>query len=147
MSGEPAIARKIGEGVDKPHAELPVDVNYQKIVDWLVSRQKLPADWNKRVTAIQAKANESLKELPPGLLGQLKGGADAPLDYLRAVAIRDKLAETSERTLFGGLTGAAAVWDKIVKAYEKGGKPGEQQGVQVQGTACMVGAGWGCALL
>ena len=32
------------------------------------------------------------------------------------------MAASSERTLFGGLAGNAAVWDKIVKAYEKGGK-------------------------
>ncbi|GFH10761.1 hypothetical protein HaLaN_06134 [Haematococcus lacustris] len=26
-----------------------------------------------------------------------------------------------DRTFFGGLTGAAADWDKVVKAYEKNG--------------------------
>lgn len=119
---EPAIVRKTGEGVDKPNAdrELPLDVNYTKLIDWLASRQKLPGDWNKRVTAIQLKANESLKELPVNTVSKL-GGSDAPLDYFRAVQIRDQLAATCERTLFGGLTGQAAVWDKIVKAYEKGG--------------------------
>jgi len=52
---------------------------------------------------------------------QARGGADGPLDYFRAVDIRNELAAGGERTLFGGLTGNAAVWDKIVKAYEKGG--------------------------
>ncbi|KAG2493959.1 hypothetical protein HYH03_007889 [Edaphochlamys debaryana] len=41
------------------------------------------------------------------------------MDYLRAVEIRDKLASTAERGLFGGLSGPAGTWDKIVKAYEK----------------------------
>lgn len=54
-----------------------------------------------------------------GLLQSLPGGSDAPLDYFRAVQVRDALAATSEKTLFGGLTGAAGAWDKIVKAYEK----------------------------
>ena len=33
------IARMIGEGVGRPNAEqeLPIDINYQKLVDWLVS--------------------------------------------------------------------------------------------------------------
>lgn len=117
------VARKIGEGVTRPNAEqqLPIDVNYQRMVDWLVNRQKLPGDWNKRVTAIALKANDCYKELPLEVTNQLVS-PDAPLDYFRAVQIRDRLAETSERTLFGGLTGQAAVWDKIVKAYEKGGK-------------------------
>lgn len=35
---EPSIAKKIGEGMERPNAdkELPLDINYQKIVDWLV---------------------------------------------------------------------------------------------------------------
>jgi hypothetical protein len=37
------------------------------------------------------------------------------------VQIRDKLAESGERTLFGGLSGQAGIWDKIVKAYDNGG--------------------------
>jgi hypothetical protein len=88
-----------------------------------VTRQKLPSDWHKRVQAIQAKIAQASKELPPGLLSSLPGGADIPIDYLRAVDIRDKLAETAERTMFGGLSGQAGTWDKIVKAYEKGCEP------------------------
>jgi hypothetical protein len=121
----PAIARKVGEGVDRPDGDkqLPLDIQYSKLAEWLVGRQKLPADWHKRLTAIQAKAADCFKELAPEMLTKLEGGADAPLDYFRAVQIRDLLsASTTERTLFGGLTGQAAVWDKIVKAYEKGGE-------------------------
>ena len=84
-----------------------------------VSRQKLPKDWHKRLQAIQAKAMETVKDVPAAVLAALPGGSDAPLDYFRAVEIRDKLAASADRTLFGGLTGAAALWDKIVKAYEK----------------------------
>lgn len=84
-----------------------------------VTRQKIPKDWHKRLQVIQAKAAEAVKELPPGTLSSLTDGADAPVDYMRAVEIRDKLASTSERTMFGGLQGPAATWDKIVKAYEK----------------------------
>lgn len=86
-----------------------------------MQRQKLPADWHKRLQAIQAKVTEAVKELPAGLLAGLPGGAEAAVDYFRAVEIRDKLAQTGERTLFGGLTGQAGIWDKIVKAYENGG--------------------------
>ena len=85
------------------------------------SRQKIPADWHKRLQAIQAKVTEEAKQLPAELLSQLSGGSDVPLDYFRCRDIRDKLAEKGERTLFGGLSGSAGIWDKIVKAYEKGG--------------------------
>lgn len=87
-----------------------------------VARQKLPQDWHKRLQAIQAKVTEAVKELPAGVLTQVAGSAEVAVDYFRAVQIRDKLAETGERSLFGGLTGQAGIWDKIVKAYENGGK-------------------------
>ena len=91
------------------------------VLYYQVGRQKLPADWHKRLQAIQAKITEAVKDLPAGLLAGSPGGAEAALDYFRAVQIRDKLAQNGERTLFGGLTGQAGIWDKIVKAYENGG--------------------------
>jgi hypothetical protein len=66
--------------------------------------------------------SEAVKELPAGVLTQVAGSAEVPVDYFRAVQIRDKLAATGERSLFGGLTGQAGIWDKIVKAYENGGR-------------------------
>lgn len=44
---------------------------------------------------------------------------ETALDYSTAVSNRDTLAKTSEKTLFGGLTGQAGLWDKIVRAYEQ----------------------------
>lgn len=87
-----------------------------------VTRQKLPKDWHKRLQAILAKANEAMKETPRDALTRLPGGPDgAPLDYSRAVLLRNALASNAERGLFGGLTGIAATWDKVVKAYENQG--------------------------
>lgn len=83
-----------------------------------ISRQKLPGDWHKRVAAINQKAVEAVKETPAAVLSGLPGGPDVPIDYHRAVQIRDKLLVGAEKTLFGGLTGPAALWDKICKAYE-----------------------------
>ncbi|KAL3135422.1 hypothetical protein ABBQ32_007603 [Trebouxia sp. C0010 RCD-2024] len=45
------------------------------------------------------------------------------MSYFAAKAIRDKLAGSADKTLFGGLKGSAGSWDKIVKAYEKQSKP------------------------
>ncbi|KAJ9521795.1 hypothetical protein QJQ45_024657 [Haematococcus lacustris] len=112
------IVRKIGEGQDRPHGELPLDISLGKVVEFLVGRQKLPRDWHQRVSAIQARTADCYKQLPQALSKQLAG--DAPLDYFKAVEVRNQLAATcTDRTFFGGLTGAAADWDKVVKAYEK----------------------------
>jgi len=35
---EPAIAKLVGQGMERPNAdrELPLDLHYQKLVDWMV---------------------------------------------------------------------------------------------------------------
>lgn len=38
-----------------------------------VDRKQVPADYNRKLQAIQAKAAEALRELPPGFLGQFEG--------------------------------------------------------------------------
>jgi hypothetical protein len=86
-----------------------------------VTRNKLPNDWHKRVQAIQAKIAEARADLPPNLLQGILGSTDAGIDYFHATAIRDELMKTTDRNFFGSATGEAAIWEKIVKAYEKNG--------------------------
>jgi len=38
-----------------------------------VDRKQVPADFNRKLQAIQAKAAEAVRELPPGFLGQFEG--------------------------------------------------------------------------
>ena len=80
-------------------------------------RKHLPADWRKRLQAIQAALATETRNLPPDV------GQDDSMSYFAAKAIRDKLAGSADKTLFGGLKGSAGSWDKIVKAYEKQSKP------------------------
>lgn len=45
-----------------------------------VDRKQVPADWNRKLQAIQAKAAAAVRELPPGFLGQFEGaGGPWPL--------------------------------------------------------------------
>ncbi|PRW59500.1 CDK5RAP3 isoform A [Chlorella sorokiniana] len=112
-------AKLVGGGYERPDAdkELPLDVNYAKLPEWLVDRKQVPTDWSRKLQAIQAKAAEAVNELPPGFLGQFEGGEEG-LDYFLAKQVLAKLSETAEKGLLGGLKGAAGSWDKVVKAYE-----------------------------
>ncbi len=48
----PAIARKVAEGYEKAERELPIDINYQKLSDWLVrTRQTCVGSGAERVGA------------------------------------------------------------------------------------------------
>ena len=131
--------------------QLPLDVNYAKLAEWLVgvclvlaekchhyisthpqsfhvsdgsmrvalgqtSRRKLPQDWHRKMQGIQLKAGEAAQSLPARLKREDESSA---VDYLLVKQTCESLAESSERNLFGALTGPASVWDKIVRAYEK----------------------------
>jgi hypothetical protein len=117
------IVKKVAAGTDQPDAKvelLPIDVHYQDLIDFLVTRQRLPKDWLQRVQAIQAKSIEAMKSTPPHAIkaAEQTSGSHMEVGYSKAIAIRNALAATCERTLFGGLQGPAATWDKIVQAYE-----------------------------
>ena len=77
-------------------------------------RKLLPLDWRRRLQLIQHKVSAASQQ----------GSADAAFqrghsaDYLAVAALRDRLAESAARSLLGGLTGPAADWDKLVRAYE-----------------------------
>lgn len=87
----------------------------------------MPADWRKRLQAIQAAASAEMKSLPSSF------DQSASVSYFTAKAIRDKLAGNADKGLFGGLRGSAGTWDKIVKAYEK------QSGPQQLVMQCLIG--------
>ena len=86
-----------------------------------ISRQIVPKDWRKKLQYNQSKVAQAIKVLPPEYAPR---NADSAMDYLEVKAMRDTLAaSTSERTFFGGLTGHAGVWNKLVRAYEKDSAP------------------------
>ncbi|KAL4859070.1 CDK5RAP3-like protein [Chlorella vulgaris] len=113
-------AKLVGEGFAAPDGDktLPIDVPYAKLSEWLVDRKQVPSDWNRKLQAIQAKAAEAVRQLPPGFLSQFEGGDEAAVDYFLARQVLAKLEETAEKSLLGSLKGAAGDWHKIVRAYE-----------------------------
>ena len=79
-------------------------------------RKHIPTDWRKRLQAIQAAASAEMKSLPADF------DQTASVSYFNATEIRDRLAGSAEKGMFGGLKGSAGTWEKIVKAYEKQSK-------------------------
>ena len=98
----------------------PLDISYNEISTWLANRRKLATDWIKRLREVQSRSAKAFATLPVGFAAQFESCEDGVVDYPTAKRIRDALAETAERGYFGGLSGEAATWDKIVKSYEKG---------------------------
>ena len=44
--------------------DLPIDVHYDKLIDWLVDRKKVAKDWRKKLAGVHAKLSELARELP-----------------------------------------------------------------------------------
>eukprot|EP00890_Picochlorum_soloecismus_P002176 jgi/Picsp_1/295/NSC_00294-R1_cdk5rap3-like protein len=120
------FAKLVGEGFEKPGGDqdLPIDINYGKVVEWVMDRKVVSGDWKKKLEAIQSKAAEEAKLLPHGFLTGMGSGLmqndyeDGGMSYFQDVEILSKLKETAERNVIGGLKGSAGRWEKIVKAYE-----------------------------
>ena len=107
------VVSREAEGHDRPEAELPIDIHYAKLVDWLVDRKKISADWRKKLAAVHAKMAELTRALPATLARATGPGVPDPAllaadgepprwDYFRAVVVRDRIlagasAEPSEQ--------------------------------------------------
>ena len=82
--------------------DLPIDVHYDKLIDWLVDRKKVSKDWRKKLAGVHAKLSELARDLP-GTLTKTHGlgvpdsslvdnvGEPQRWDYFRAVLVRDRI--------------------------------------------------------
>lgn len=78
--GPPQAMKVSGEGNDKPlkpEEELPIDINYAKLHDWLSDRQKVKADWRTKLQLIRQKVAAAIENLPDNpQLNAVKAGVE-----------------------------------------------------------------------
>ncbi|KAM3283077.1 CDK5RAP3-like protein [Capsicum chacoense] len=100
---------------------LPIDIAFARLGEWLVDRKRIPVDWRKRLTAVTAKISASFALLPKDIDPYLHTLDVEGIGYLEAKKIYEILlkATPESRNIFGRLSGDSGVWEAIVRAYEK----------------------------
>lgn len=100
---------------------MPIDIHYNKLLDWLLSRRHCSQNWQQVVLTIREKINNAIQDMPAveDVANLLHG---AYINYFHCVEIMRllKLTEDNSRNIFGRYSSQRLKdWADILKLYEK----------------------------
>ncbi|XP_046568066.1 CDK5 regulatory subunit-associated protein 3-like [Haliotis rubra] len=102
---------------------LPIDIHYNKLLDWLISRRHCSKEWQGATVAIREKINSAIQDMPEveEISALLEG---TYINYFHCLTILGLLKETEsgKKNIFGQYSSQRMKdWAEIVKLFEKDG--------------------------
>lgn len=102
---------------------LPIDIHFNKLLDWLINRRHCKQQWQPNAFIIQEKINAALKDLPETT--DIKSiTKDKDLTYFQCKEIVNLLKDTEDggTNFFGQYSSQKMkLWADVIKRYEKEG--------------------------
>ncbi|KAL4228499.1 CDK5 regulatory subunit associated protein 3 [Mactra antiquata] len=100
---------------------LPIDIHYNKLLDWLINRRHCKQQWPAASLIVREKINAALQDMPSSeKLTQLLEGTY--VNYFHCLQIVELLKDTTagEKNMFGQYSSQKMKdWNEIIKIYEK----------------------------
>nr|CAH7750842.1 unnamed protein product [Callosobruchus chinensis] len=100
---------------------IPIDINTNKLLDWLISRRHVNKDWQENILKIREKINNAIQDMPAheGIIKLLSG---QHINYFHCLKIVDILKETEadSKNIFGRYGSQRMKdWQDILSLYQK----------------------------
>ncbi|EDO42422.1 predicted protein [Nematostella vectensis] len=100
---------------------LPIDIYYNKLLDWLLDRRHCDVKWQAAALDIREKINAAIQDMPPveEITTLLSGTFINYFHCLRIVELL-KVSESGTKNIFGGYSSKRMKdWQEIIRLYEK----------------------------
>lgn len=103
---------------------LPIDIQYNKLLDWLVNRRHCIQEWQPQVAKIREKINVAVEDMPAieEITSLIEGSHINYFHCLKIVEIMKDDTDSGKKNIFGQYSSKKMKdWMEIIKLYEKDG--------------------------
>eukprot|EP00013_Stygamoeba_regulata_P018808 CAMPEP_0177654040 /NCGR_PEP_ID=MMETSP0447-20121125/14083_1 /TAXON_ID=0 /ORGANISM="Stygamoeba regulata, Strain BSH-02190019" /LENGTH=624 /DNA_ID=CAMNT_0019157589 /DNA_START=135 /DNA_END=2009 /DNA_ORIENTATION=+ len=114
------------KGIGRDPRTIPIDIEENKLLDWLVDRKRVDNNWREQLVEVEALRRTALEHLPENVRDRVDSTVQRSdeLDYFTcaeiAELVREANAEESAKNFLGNFTGPCmSKWQALLQAFRK----------------------------